>query len=300
MAITCLALAGCAPPFLSVSDAVSVDGGSTVLAAHVDRPQLFGLRSEVERVPVTFRIGGQDVGRADTGQGGRAVVKCALPAEPASTFEVRAQVGDRELQATGSLFAWRSDRPIIAVDIDHTVSRTDYDDLILDPVDEGSRPIRGSREALSDLSQDYHIAYVTARARFLMEKTRGWLQAQGFPAGPLFTSPDLRSMIRRDVAKRTLLVELRRRAPNLLIGIGNSAYDADAYGASQMLAIVVNPKPKETYGLHAVVFRDWDAVLKFFAANRETLSNPDRLRRVIRGELPVQRIVPAWEDARPK
>lgn len=291
-----LAAAGCAPPMLSVDDAVALDGRPVVFVAHAERPQVLGLRSEIEHVTISFRVDGREVRRADTGGSGRAVAEFRLPRPGITAFEARAVIDGCEQQTTGTIFAWSAERPIIAVDIDNTICRTEYEDLLLKAEDVESRPISGSRETLTGLSGDYHIAYVTGRPRIYLEKTRAWLRRNEFPPGPVVTAPRLRDMIKYKTLKRTMLANLRRRWPNLLIGIGNEPLDAEAYGANGMLALIVNPSRRHAFGLHAIVLGDWASVGRFFELNRETLLSPADIAKAANGEIPLRRYVHPWRN----
>lgn len=290
---------GCAPAILSVDDAVQIADQPVLLAAHAARPQLFGLRSEIDHVPVSFVLGGREVARGDTGRTGRATAECTPPADAPDCFEARAMIDGRERCTSGTIFHWHADRPIIAVDIDNTVSRTDYDELILQERSKDSRPIPRSRETLSDLARDFHIAYVTARPRFMLEKTRAWLAEHEFPSGPVITASRLRDVMQRSTLKRKMFADLRTRWPNLLIGIGNNRYDADASGANEMLALVINPYD-DGYGVHATLFPDWEDVHRFFDDNRDVLAAPEQLRAVIRGETAILRTIPRWREPVPR
>ncbi len=292
---TFLPAGGCAPAILSVADAVAFEGRPVAFAANAARPQMLGLRSSIDNVQVSFYVNGREVARGNTGNTGRASAECMLPAGGATSFEARAFIDGRELQTPGTIYTWRENRPIIAVDIDNTISRTDYDELILREESPDSKPIVGSRETLESLSSDFHIAYVTSRPWILLEKTRRWLAEHRYPPGPVITAPRLRDLVRYKTLKRNILAGLRSRWPNLLIGIGNNEFDADGYGANGMLTLIVRPSPKP-YGPHALLFRDWAAVGRFFAANRETLAQPDRLAQAARGEVALLHTVATWEE----
>jgi hypothetical protein len=291
-----LAAAGCVPAILSVDDSVAVDSKPVTLVAYAERAQMLGLRSDIEHVTVSFLVDGKEIRRADTGDGGRAVVELPLPRQGISSFGVRAILDGRERQTTGTIFTWRENRPILAIDIDNTICRTEYEDLIFKTQDVESSPIPGSRETLTDLSRDFYIAYVTARPRIYVEKTRWWLNNNGFPAGPVVTTPRLRDMIKYKTLKRKMLANLRQRWPNLLIGIGNNRHDADAYAANGMLALIVHPTGKHAYGLHAIVLGDWTAIGRFFDLNHEVFVNPEELAKTARGEIPIRRHVIAWRE----
>jgi hypothetical protein len=294
--VALLAGAGCAPPLLSVDDSVVIDSKPVTLVAYAERPQMLGLRSDIEGVTVSFLLDGKELRRTDTDDSGRAVVELPLPREGISSFGVRAILDGRELQATGTIFTWKENRPILAVDIDNTICKTEYEDLIFKTQDVESSPIPGSRETLNSLSRDFYIAYVTARPQIYLERTRWWLNNNHFAPGPVMTAPRLRDVIKRKTLKRRMLTGLRRRWPNLLIGIGNNQIDADAYGANGMLALIVNPNVKHAYGLHAIVLGDWASVDRFFETNHEILVNPQDIARVASGEIPLERYVQPWRN----
>jgi hypothetical protein len=295
--LTMLTGGACTPAFLSVDDAVALGDKPVTFVACAERPQMLGLRSDIEHVTVSFLVDGREIRRADTGDNGRASVEFRLPRPDAPSFEARAIVEGRELQTRGAIYAWREDRPIIAVDIDNTISRTDYEELILKRQDVDSSPIPGSREGVTALADEFYIAYVTARPRIYVEKTRWWLNENRFPPGPVVTAPRLRDLIQHKTLKRKMFATLRRRWPNLLIGIGNNWFDADACGANGMLALIVNPNSKRAYGLHAIVLGDWAEVGRFFAANRSILGRPEELRKAVRGEVMLSRFVIPWRHA---
>ena len=98
------------------------------------------------------------------------------------------------------------------------------------------------------------------------------------------TSLDVADLIAQGHYKRRELGKLREIFPNLLIGIGNSHADSMGYGANGMLALIVNRKGDTLYGRHEIEFENWKQVGRFFAANRELLSDPERLRAAARGE----------------
>jgi hypothetical protein len=184
---------------------------------------------------------------------------------------------------------------IIAVDIDHTIARTDYKDLLrMNSADE-SEPVEQSAETLNMLARDFHIVYLTGRPRFLIDKTRVWLRERGYPAGPVITSVRVRDMANPGAFKMRKLSVLRKSWPNLLIGIGNRAADAEAYGANDMLSVVVPSNPGVSAGLHAVVLLNWKAVDAFFAANREVLADAARLKEAIAGRETLLRTLDQYQ-----
>jgi hypothetical protein len=289
-----LVVAGCGRPILSADDARVAPGKKAKLVAYVEREAPLGLRKDIEDVAVTFSVEGQEVGRAKTNDKGRASVQCRLPSPDVSCFTARAVVDGQDLETAGRVFSWQEDRVIIAVDIDGTVSDTEYKDLILKKEDDESDPIKASRKVLTQLAADYHIMYFTARPRFLMDKTRLWLEEHQYPPGPIVMAPSIRKAIHPSGYKHRTLAGIREDWPNLLIGIGNKRGDAEAYGANEMLALIVSQADDQSFGRHAISFPDWKSLDRFLQANRAVLTDPEKLKKAVRGETLLLQPVQTW------
>ena len=81
----------------------------------------------------------------------------------------------------------------------------------------------------------------------------------------------------------------------LLIGIGNQPSDAEAYGASGMLSLMLPGKSGGEFAPHAIVFRDWKELARFCEANRETLASTALLKEAIKGERFLSRPVTPYK-----
>jgi hypothetical protein len=288
------AAAGCQAPVLTVDDAVVMRGEKTRLAACLEREPVLWLSKDVENAPVRFYVDEQQVGDTKTDEDGVAEVERKLDPQ-LQRYEVRAWAGFQELQATGRVFAWDRERVIIAVDIDHTIAKTDYEELLAQRGKDESDPVKHSVQALHALAGDFHIVYLTSRPRFLIDKTRAWLRERGFPDGPVVTSVRIRDLVRPKEFKEERLHTLRKAWPTLLIGIGNEPSDAEAYGASGMLTLMLPGKNGGNVGPHAIVLPDWKALARFCAANRETLTSVNLLKEAIKGERFLERPVTPYK-----
>ncbi len=274
---------GCRAPVLRVEDAIVRPGEKARLAAFVEREPILGLGKDVADVPVVFLVDGQEVGRDRTNDEGSADTKVAVPADT-GWYEARATVGAAELRARGHLYCWSDERVIVAVDIDETIARTEYDELLIERDEDGSDPHKRAARTLRALAQDCHILYLTGRPRALLDKTRTWLGEHDFPSGPVLMSERKRDLLRPGNYKEKRLRALRKQWPTLLIGIGNEKTDAEAYGANNMLTLMLADKRPRGFGQHALVFRDWKALGQFLAANRAVLTSPGELKEVIAGK----------------
>ncbi len=248
-------------------------------------------------MPVSLYLGGRKVGENLAGDGGRAAVTVSSPAGRPPVFTVKTGGSGRHLIATGRIFYWHTGQVIIAVDIDNTISRTDYDKLLLTNIPQKSPPVPGARDTLDALSRHYNILYLTARPHFLLEKTRYWLGTYRFPAGPVVTAPRLKDAARPARWKARALDGLRVRWPDLLIGIGNHNADAAAYAYNNMLPVIIYTTGEELHYSNEVVLQDWKNIAEFFKVNREKLSDPSILRKVVEGKKWLLQPIIPWQEA---
>ncbi|MBN1344529.1 MAG: hypothetical protein JXQ73_17700 [Phycisphaerae bacterium] len=281
--VLCVVVVGCSPAILTLDGLVLVRGQESMLLAQLEREPVLGFRDGIENVRIRFRVDGRQVAEQLTADEGRASTFRDLSPASGAEFEAIAVVDGRTVRTTGSIFDWRDDLTIIAVDIDGTISDTDYDDLIFDDEDKDSTPILNSREALFALANDFHLVYVTGRPRFLLEKTRAWLATHGFPPGPVIAAGGLRDFLRQGGFKRETLARFRQCWPNLLIGIGDKHRDAEAYRANGMLPVIVtaNDVARKRRTWQVAVVPGWEDVTQLFAVNHRLLSDPRALADTI-------------------
>ncbi len=172
-------------------------------------------------------------------------------------------------------------RPIVVVDIDETLSITDYNSVLMGVGGDDSQPLPFAREGMRRLAANFDIIYLTARPQSSANATQRWLRSHGFPEGPLFTAPNVGDFLLQTSFKRQALAKIRSHWPQLLIGIGDKPTDADAYRSNGMLALVVNPWRDRTYRDDELIFRDWSSLDAFFQKNHATLSHTEKLRRAV-------------------
>ncbi len=277
--LTLLTSAGCSQAVLDIDDVVIVPEHPAFVRVFLERIGPLGVRNGVEDVQIELLADGRRFARSRTNDEGYCQWLIHPPADATGTDISAATVRWRpRLEATARMFSWRADRTTIVVDIDGTISDTDFDDLLLDPDDDGSEPIRHSVRALRKLAETYQIAYVTARPRMTAEKTRRWLRKSGYPRGPVFTTPTLSDLVDRAGMKRTLLARLKKAWPGLLIGIGDKDTDREAYVESGMLTILHSREDRAESRDIVIILPNWKAIEQYFQKNDQHLSNPTRLR----------------------
>lgn len=276
-------VAGCGRAVLTVEDIAYVPDRPTIFVAQLERETGLGMRDGLENEVVTFSLDGVALGEARTDDEGRAqfVHRFELAAG-SKVFTTAAAVGHERLEVERPIHHWRADTIIVVVDVDNTVSRTDYGTLLTEEVDTESEPVAGAREVLWQLDEHYELLYLTARPRFLLDTTREWLARHEFPAAPIVTTASVSDVFDQAETKRELLRVRKELWPHLLIGIGDKEADIEAYSSLGMLGIVLGPPaeaPPERPNV--IMLENWPAIGRFFAQHRETLRDPERLRDVV-------------------
>lgn len=169
-------------------------------------------------------------------------------------------------------------RVAIVLDVDETISITDYLPLVTGIGTEHSKPLKDACQTVTELSGSFEIIYLTHRPQLFFKDTHEWLGNNGFPRGIIVTSSRTVDLFWPSAYKARTLATLRTRHPNIMIGIGDRAGDARAHAANDLLAIVVNPRPGDAFSPDAVVLKTWSDVRAYFREHHDVLSNPDRLR----------------------
>lgn len=123
--------------------------------------------------------------------------------------------------------------PAVLFDVDGTLTVDDgelFEDLL-----GGTAQVFAGAAAVAHrwAAKGYLIVYVTGRPYPLRAHTRRWLEANGFPHGPLFTPDRLRAGVPSaegvGAYKREILTELQRRGVTFARAYGNAATDVCAY-----------------------------------------------------------------------
>lgn len=274
-------IGGCGRLLLTVDDFAHVPGRPGLFVAQLEAETPFGVRDGVEDHTITFWLDDIRVGTARTDGEGRAELLVHNPLPPKATYcAATARIDQRELRDQRPVHAWTDGRVIIVVDVDDTLADTDYDDLLLDPIDTESRPYPGAADILQQLQQHYHVLYLTARPRFLLEKTRDWLRRHGFPRAPVMTAPTVSDVLKPETLKRRLLAQRRETWPNMLIGVGNQPTDTRAYVSVGMLSIFITDRVHAA-APNVITRSDWSMIRRLFERHAGTLRSPQRLRRLL-------------------
>lgn len=277
-----IASLGCGHRTLVVTDTIARPGSACSASAYVSNLDWAIFTNEINKAPVEFFLEDKTLGYAETDTLGRASIQLDQPVE--SRVSARTYLGEQSIESQGRIFLWDNDRTIIAIDLDETICLSKYLNLIWGDGLE-SPAIDGSVEGVNKLAEKYQILYFSARPRFMVERTRKWLDKHGFPAGPIMFAADLNGPFNQGPTKIRMLAEFRKAWPNTLIVIGDRYVDVECSVANDMLPVIVNPT-KPIFRERAIVVPDWESLVAFFNSRDQILSDPQVLADALeRGDL---------------
>lgn len=223
---------------LAVADVLARPGEAVEVVAKLEKRAPRGVN--VPGASLELRLDGKQVGTAQTDERGVARFKVTAPGRGDHVLKaVFDGTGDLMRAEFNGLLAVRSaDEPLLAVDVDWTLSMTD--DLNTSGGGVDCPPVKDAPEAMERLSHKYTIVYVTARARQLRKRTISWLYRYAFPRGPSFYL-DPREFPTYDVVafKSQVLKDLTARFSGLKVGIGNDPDDRAAYEAAGLKPVLI-------------------------------------------------------------
>lgn len=227
---------------LSGSDVVSRPGEEATLAVKVEKS---GWRhKDVEGALVSVRLIGEEGSRllwsTVTDEDGWAEVPVRFERPGLYRLAVEAwgvEKGEGKRGTEEFLVASRgTERVGVVLDIDDTLTASDW------VLSSGEARVRDPETVavVQALSRRYDLLYVTGRLRWSSSVTRQWLRSGGFPLGPLFVRDLKRAgALRSGTYKEQLLRRLRRRFPNIVVGVGDEDSDVKAYASNGILPILL-------------------------------------------------------------
>lgn len=217
-------------------DAVCLPGEPVELRARLQAGDLLSAQSGYV---VRFLRDGKIFKAAETDGDGVAAVTFT----PAAAGDVRFAVEvspngfpDEPPSPVALLVACRAaDTPLMVVDLDKTLVASGFQDVLIGE----PRPMPESPRVMKRLAGRYSVVYLTHRPDYFGPKSKAWLRAHAYPAGPLLLS-DIGGFLKGSEAfKSRVLAELRRRFKRIEIGVGDKVSDAKAYHDNEIKAFLI-------------------------------------------------------------
>lgn len=230
-------LAGCGGRYiLTAPDQVAPADGQIRTVVRLQRQEFFRLAPSVEDALLRFSATGGPVRAAYTDADGYAAANVPAPAQPgryALTIEHQDDLGEQFEQSV-PLFVWPVDETIVAIEADALPSPEQAEAAV---------------EALTSISQNVRVLYMTQTDIREHERLRDELQGQGYPDGPIMLWQRRRWRLvegkwripKIEFEDRLVnqLSELREDFPHLRYGICLSERAAAAFAEAGLESIVI-------------------------------------------------------------
>ena len=247
---------------LKCPDVLSLPGEKVTLAA---RFKSVTGDDEYESQRQQLLYGGAVVDEALTDDEGEASLRFLPPG--ADDYRPALRVADGEDHTASPITVCACVRPagtrIIITDIDHTISDASGVNVVRSANDK-LPPIDGAVRCLNALAGEYTIVYVTGREDFLAYKTRNWLDANGFPTGPVFLWNAFDDPFSRRSYKAGEIKRIKAVWPNVVAGVGDAESDGWAYYDADLPAIFIIGEERGEYHEYPKGTRfveRWDEIL---------------------------------------
>jgi len=202
------------------------------------------LRDEDE-VWLVFRHEKRTVARARTDDEG--IARGTFTPPGVGDYLLHVEVPDGQVEGVppapaGLLVAVRRpEESIVVIDVDKTLVASDFATV----VEGDARPMPDSVRVVRRLSEAHTIVYLTLRPDHFGPKTKTWLRTTGYPTGPVWVSRFGELFDGNREYRRRHIERLRRRFPNVRVGIGDKISDVEAYRATGLTAVLVVRPPQE-------------------------------------------------------
>ena len=199
---------------------------------------------DIEDATVEFVLKDKSLGVVRTDDEGYATLKWRAP-EVEGDYLIKVRIIDvpsnkfkeaLKVAPASLLVAVRAEQtPFIVIDLDHTVVDSSFFSVLLGK----AKPMKGAAKTIKELNRHYSLIYLTHRPELLANKSKNWLNKNGFVRAPLLVS-SLRQAIGSSAKfKATRLKNLRQKFPNICIGIGDKFEDVQAYLDNDMVAYLI-------------------------------------------------------------
>jgi phosphatidate phosphatase APP1 len=249
---------------IETADVIAKVGEPFVIRAELEAKTFLGIANDLAYLPVEFYCGDRLLDTAITDKEGVAVI--ALTLEHAQTMPVTISFSGTNRYGASSaqsdVFVLDGSRPIIVVDIDHTVA--DVSTLgVLTKKSTEQKPMPASVEALNALAADYQIVFLTHRSALLRAKTKAWLRESGFPRAPIILWHPGQEPLLSMTFKAEAIAKLKRDFPHVAVGIGDKKSDAQAYVKNGLQPYILeSEKSQNHYPSGTVVVNDWKEIFR--------------------------------------
>ncbi|RME74569.1 MAG: hypothetical protein D6776_05025 [Planctomycetota bacterium] len=237
-------------------DTLVPPGAVTALGVQVWTGPL--LRLPAPGLEVTYRLGGQVIGRAQTDINGLALLNVQAPSTPGD-YRVEGEVSSPILgtSRTTLLLSVRARaQRVVIVDFERTVANGSFTEILLQPPAQVP-PVRGAVAALTDIAQDALVVYLVGHDFVFGPEVRAWLAHWNLPRGVTIFGKEYVFWFSRSAYKAAIYRTIGLQH-TIAAGFGEDAGDRDAAQALGLPFFAIGPRAQP--GLGVPTFTDWDAL----------------------------------------
>ena len=157
---------------------------------------------------------------------------------PPGDYRVRMVVKGDLSTADGVVAVWPAGMKIVVTDVDGTLTTSDWE-LFADVIfGQGAQMYDGANDVIAAWAgKGYRVVYLTGRPQIVNRYTRGWLDAHGFPLGPLLLTEDPSQVLPTEAGvgtfKKEVLTGLQASpGVDIVAAYGNATTDIYAYAGA--------------------------------------------------------------------
>jgi hypothetical protein len=253
-------------------DVVSRPGREVKVHAKLERKGMLGINPDVEAEPLDFFLVAQDgvrlgearfLGTGETDDDGDAELAWTPPTAGQYELEVRVRRGSTyvALPAAVCVAVPPPERPIVLVQVDGPVSSATNLQMFRGTANAEIPALDGASFALRTISQSYQIIYLTDLDEAFTTKFRDWMALREIPRAPVVFWELFGRSLSHDTYMGQVIPKLRRDLPQIAIGIGGQASDAQAFLSQGMAAILLTSERPDDLADVVLAARRWEEAL---------------------------------------
>jgi hypothetical protein len=229
------------PPTLTVTDALIQPGESARMSIGLGRG--FGtatVKSYGGRTVVVTDADGREVLRNKSNEKGEVLFEKRFD-RPGNYFfhvAVEGQVDEKTVAAVlFGVYVREEAAPLAVFDLDKTLVASGFGQVMAG----GAKPFDHSSDVLWRLVREkgLTVVYLTHRPDFFGPSSKYWLRKNKFPPGPLYTSGLSEYLKGSQNFKGGQLARIRKRFPNITLGVGDKPSDMAVYLENQARGLMI-------------------------------------------------------------
>lgn len=263
-------------------DAVGKPGAAVKVRAKLERVikglDKVGINPDVEGETLTFFLVEQPVtdphytvvleeakylGKAKTNSSGFAELDFTPSRTGIYKLEARIKKGSEYMAFPAPLIVGSFDASckLIVADIDETLSdasslKVVYSDKI--------KPLEDAVKSMEELffHRGYNVIYITAQDDAYANFTKGWMERNKFPPGPIFFWDVWNKSWSEQTYKTRLTKKLCENLPRITAAVGDSDEDAEAFLSNGLTAHIIQAEKSEDLPGLALHAEDWKMAMR--------------------------------------